>query len=296
LCLEIGAASAQTDPEPSPPLRIGRIIVEPVDVYSRSEEQRGFLYRAADRVHIETHAEVVRRFLLFREGDPYNPERLAETERNLRAQPYLKSATVSALAPHDGLVDVLVSTQDGWSIAPETQAGNKGGAGNYGASISDSNLFGYGKSAEVNWTKDIDRTRVGLKYQDPMVLSGYWSAFAAYGRTTDGDDQRISLLRPFYSFATPWATELSFIGFRRDDRLYDEGLTAARFAHQMRRLVASWGWAIDPSDTTANRVVGGLRFLRDRFRTDEDFRRSRRRAIAITDISSRASSTPRTTS
>ncbi|HEX9161027.1 MAG TPA: BamA/TamA family outer membrane protein, partial [Thermoanaerobaculia bacterium] len=222
-------------------------------------------YRAADRLHIETHASIVRKFLLFHEGDVYVPERLQETERNLRAQHYLKSATVTALAPHDGVVDVLVTTQDAWSIAPETQAGSKGGTSTYGAAISESNLLGLGKEVEVSWDKQVDRTRLAVDYQDPMVLDGYWNTRLTYGRTSDGNDQRIQLRRPFYSFSTPWATELSFIGFLRDDRLYEQGLTAERFGHEMRRAIASWGWAIDPSDRVANRVVTGLRFTRDRF-------------------------------
>ncbi len=250
-----------------PPLRIGKITIETVDVYSNHEAHHGFFYQTANRLHIETRDSVVRKFLLFGEGDEYRPERLQETERNLRAQHYLKSATVTALPPHDGVVDVVVTTQDAWSIAPETQAGNKGGASNYGASISDTNLFGYGKEAEVRWTKDIDRTRVGVRYADPMLLDGYWNASLSYGRTSDGNDHRLIAGRPFYSFAAPWATELAFVGFRRDEKIYSEGLVAERFAHEMRNAAASWGFALAPSDTVANRISGGVRLSRDRFMT-----------------------------
>lgn len=257
--------AAAANAQEGPPLRIGKITIDAVDVYSQHEARHGFFYRAADRLHVETRASVVRKFLLFQEGDVFSLDRLQETERNLRAQHYLKSATVVALPAHDGVVDVVVTTQDAWSIAPETQAGSRGGAGNFGASISESNLFGRGKAAEVNWKKDADRTRVGIQYQDPMMLDGYWNAFLAYGRTSDGSDHRIAFKRPFYSFSAPWATELSFIGFQRDDRLYTDGVIAARFSHQMRRADLNWGWAIDPSDTTANRITGGVRLMRDRF-------------------------------
>ncbi len=247
------------------PLRIGKITIESVDVYSKDESRHGFFYQAANRLHIETRDSVVRKFLLFREGDEYRPERLQETERNLRAQHYLKSATVTAQPPHDGLVDVVVATQDAWSIAPETQAGNKGGASNYGASISDTNLFGYGKEAEVSWDKDVDRTRLGAHYIDPMLFDGYWNAQAGYGRTSDGNDQRLSIRRPFYSFSAPWSTELGIAGFRRHDKIYGDGVVSERFSHEMRSAVASWGWALDPSDDVANRIIGGVRLSRDRF-------------------------------
>ncbi len=90
------------------PLRIGKITIEPLDVYSPIEAEHGSLYRLADRLHIETRRSVIREFLLFREGDAYQPERLEETERNLRALSFLKSASVTASAPHDGVVDVRV--------------------------------------------------------------------------------------------------------------------------------------------------------------------------------------------
>ena len=268
ILLLFAAASYGQD---GPQLRIGRIIIETVDVYSSPEAQNGFFYRAAARLHVETRGSIIRKFLLFREGDVYAPSRLEETERNLRAQHYLKSASVTAQPPHDGVVDVLVSTQDAWSIAPETQAGSKGGTSTYGATVSEGNLLGLGKAISLGWDKQVDRTRIAFDYSDPMFFKGYWDTRVTYGHTSDGNDHRLALRRPFYSFSTPWAMELSFLGFRRDDRLYTESFTSARFAHEMRRAVASWGWAINPSDTVANRIVTGLRFDRDRFATRETF-------------------------
>ena len=88
-------SNAQTNPE----LRIGKITIEALDVYSHTEADRGFFYRTASRLHIETRDSVIRKFLLFREGDVFNPVRLEETERNLRGQHYLNSASVTALPP-----------------------------------------------------------------------------------------------------------------------------------------------------------------------------------------------------
>src|SRR5947209_616944 len=143
------------------PLHVGRITIDSVDVYSPAEARKGRFYRAADALHIETHDSVIRKFLLFHEGDVYRPERLAETERTLRTLHFLKSASVTASEPHDGVVDVTVTTQDAWSIAPETQAGNRGGESTFGASLTDSNLLGLGKEVSLSWDKTIDRTRLG---------------------------------------------------------------------------------------------------------------------------------------
>src|SRR5262249_15079097 len=109
------------------PLRIGSITIQTVDVFSPDEAARGWLYRAADRLHATTNESVIRRFLLFEEGAPYDPEALAETERNLRALRFLKSAQVVAGTPHDGVVDVEVLTQDAWTFQLGLSVGSVAG-------------------------------------------------------------------------------------------------------------------------------------------------------------------------
>ncbi|HEX7191570.1 MAG TPA: hypothetical protein VF381_08350 [Thermoanaerobaculia bacterium] len=247
------------------PLRIGKIIIRPLDVYSDDEATRGAVYSFADRLHIETRASVIRKFLLFREGDPFRPERLAETERNLRSQRFLKSASVIAQPPHDGVVDVVVTTQDSWSIAPETQAGNKGGASQVGASIVETNLLGSGKAMALRWDKTVDRTRFLVDYQDPTINSSYWNARVTYGMNSDGYEHVFSLQRPFYAFATPWSTDFEYDSLRQDDRLYFAGEMTDRFRHDSSRMVASFGRAFDPNDLRANRLLGGIRVERDDF-------------------------------
>jgi len=247
------------------PLRVGKIVVRPLDVYSDDEASRGAVYGIADRLHYETRASVIRKFLLFREGEPFRPERLAETERNLRAQRFLKSASVVAQPPHDGVVDVVVTTQDSWSIAPETQAGNKGGASQVGASIVETNLLGSGQSMALRWDKTVDRTRFLVDYQDPEINSSYWNARVTYGMNSDGFEHAFSLGRPFYAFATPWSTDFEFDSLREDDRLYLASETTAQFRHDSTHLVASFGRAFDPNDVRANRIVSGFRIARDDF-------------------------------
>ena len=261
------------------PLHIGRIIVKPLDVYADHEAERGRVYRMANALHPETHESVIRKFLLFREGDEFRPERLAESERNLRALHFLKSASVTASEPHDGVVDVTVTTQDAWSIAPETQAGNKGGQTTYGGSITDTNVLGRGKEMSISWNKTIDRTRFGVDYQDPAISRSLWNAHLGYGRNSDGYDHRLQLRRPFFSFATPWAAELSFQGFRQTDKLYRDGFVANEFAQKHTSVIASYGRAYGISDVQANRWTAGVRITDDTFAGSHS-RRSYRYAFA----------------
>jgi len=256
----------------SQPLHVGTITVEPLDVYSSTEQERGYFYRLADRLHIETRRSVIEQFLLFHEGDPYNPERLAETERNLRALGFLKSASVIASAPHDGVVDVRVITQDAWSIAPETKAGSGGGMKTYGASISETNLLGLGKDVELGWNKGVDRRQLALNYNDPAFFAPYLRSHFGYAHTSDGYNRQMQIRRPFFAFSTPWAAEISFNGVRQNDRLYENGVEIARVQERHRGFAGNYGIALDPNDETAHRLLLGFRSVDDDFHTIPDRR------------------------
>ncbi len=262
----LGLVAATTlGAQPEPPLRIGTITIHPLDVYSADEAGHGQLYQVADRLHIETRKSVIEKFLLFREGGLYRPERLAETERNLRAMQFLKSASVVASSPHDGVVDVVVTTQDSWSIAPETKAGSSGGRSTVGAALAETNLLGLGKDLEVGWQHGLDRSRTSIAYSDPAFFAPYWKADFGYARNSDGYDHHVQVSRPFYSFATPWATNMSFTGFRQFDHLYGNGVETGRFRQKHREIEAAFGVAIAPNDFLAQRVTVGVRAVDDSF-------------------------------
>lgn len=246
-------------------LRIGSITVHALDVYSNEEVTHGSMYRLADRLHIETRKGVIEQFLLFHEGDPYSPALLEEMERNLRALGFLKSASVVASAPHDGVVDVTVTTQDAWSIAPETQAGSKGGANTFGANIEDSNIFGFGKDVALGYSHGIDRNGITGVYNDPAFFAPYWRAHAQVSVNSDGYDRRFNVGRPFYSFNTPWATHFAYTSLRQDDRLYHSGAVVSMFNHAHRLLIASYGRAFGPNEQDAHRLTVGLRAIDDDF-------------------------------
>ena len=257
----VATASAQTPL----PLRVGKVTIEPLDVYSAAEESHGSFYHLANRMHIESRRSTIEKFVLFREGEVFDAAKLEETERNLRSLSFLKSASVIPSDPHDGVVDVLVVTQDAWSIAPETQVGSGGGTTTYGVMLTESNLLGFGRDVELGWNKGVDRSQFQVIYNDPALFVPYLRAHVGYAVTSDGYNRQLNLRRPFFSFATPWTGELAFNSFRQDDRLYADGAEVARFSQGHRDIGAGYGFAIRPNDESANRLSGGFRFVDDDF-------------------------------
>lgn len=72
----------------------------------------GWMIRLATSLHRTTHARVIENLVLLRPGEPCSFLLLRETERLLRAQPFLADATVSALADGIGGVRIEVVTVD----------------------------------------------------------------------------------------------------------------------------------------------------------------------------------------
>jgi len=249
-----------------PALHVGSITIRTDDVYSDEETSRGSLFRLADKLHVETRPEVIRKFLLFHEGDVYEPARLLETERNLRALGFIRSVSIVSELPHDGVVDVVVETADAWSLQPGTNAGSRGGVSTFGFDLTDSNIGGTGASASVSYDQGVDRSRMAFDLNDPAFVRPYLRARATYARNSDGFEQRLAIGQPFYSIATRRSANFSYVSFRRDDRLYQSGRISSVLSRDHRELNASWAAAIRAGPDSATRLGLGFRMVDDRFR------------------------------
>ena len=162
--------------EPEDGLRVGTITIRTENVFSPEEEASGRVYRALNRVHARTRPDVIRRFLLFQGGEPFDPKKLEETEKNLRTLAFLKSAAVTAGDPHGGVVDVLVVTQDRWTLLPGVPIASNGGTTTYGLQLLEQNFLGTGREISFAYNKEIERTTRILAFVDPYLFGAYWSA------------------------------------------------------------------------------------------------------------------------
>ena len=138
---------------------IGKIDIDIRNIFDENDprENRG-LYRLADRLHIRTKPATIRAQLLFKSGDRYSAEKLAETERNLRQLVFIYDAHVVPVRFADGKVDVKVITRDVWTLDPNLSFGRSGGTNSTNANLQEENFLGWGKQIEVGRTSNVDRT------------------------------------------------------------------------------------------------------------------------------------------
>ena len=246
---------------------IGKVAIHTVDVFA-PDEVRTFLNRGANALHVVTLDSTVRRFLIFEEGDVYDPAVLAEAERNLRALGLFRSVSITAGEVHDGVVDVEVNTQDAWTVQIGLSAGSGGGAMRGGIALGEKNILGLATQLRVAFAKDEDRTYRSVEIVTPNFLLPFTTAHVLYGNNSDGSEKVLEIQRPFYATGAPWAAEVAYADTKRDEFLYEEGgAVQSTFGADHFRFLALYGLALSAREGNASRLSIGLDLRDDRFRT-----------------------------
>ena len=164
--------------------------------------------RIANDVHVLTHEDVIRRELLFKEGDPYDQRLVDESARHLRRLDFIGGIAIKTDTMPDNTVNVTVSARDRWTLSPEMSLQAGGGVSGYGIGVREENLFGTGQKAEVGYSRLSDRTHpVGgaAAYTEPRLFGSWWSTSAQLRKADELSQASLDIQRPFYADAAEWA-------------------------------------------------------------------------------------------
>lgn len=161
-----------------------------------------FVYRAANRLHRTTRDAVVLRELLFTEGDRYDPALVEETERILRALPFIRRAEASASVNKRGTVDVVVRTYDSWTLEVLANFKRAGGSTNLKAGLAEHNVLGSGKALSGSYSRTGRAGSQAFGYKDPQFLNRKRLQFSLAALTSPGtQDFSLGVERPFTSIS-----------------------------------------------------------------------------------------------
>lgn len=245
---------------------IGHIAVDAGDVFDNTiKGEDGWLYRAANTIHISTRPSNVRAQLLFKTGDPYVQRLVQETERILRANDYLYDATIEAVAWDGHTVDLVVHTRDNWTLNPGLNYSRKGGENKASLQVVEKNLLGTGQQLEFDWGKNVDRDYLTFQYTNPHFFSP-WTRFAVtYSDANDGDSKILRLEQPFYALDTRHAGGTYLYDSQRNDSRYVLGHETGQFAHREEFYEAWGGLSKGWHDGWVTRWTFGATVQRDRF-------------------------------
>jgi outer membrane protein assembly factor BamA len=235
------------------------------DPNNPKEDKR--LYRLANNVHINTHADVIANALLFQVGDAFETRLLEESARSLRAVGFLADVTIepSDYDPATNSVEIDVRVRDSWTLAADLKFRHSGGASEWGAGLEDGNLLGMGKELKVSYRSFVDRDEMFFGYVDPNLLGTRARLDAVYTDASDGYRHQLGIERPFYALDTRWSLGTSLHDEERIDKMYDLGEEVDRFHHSLRSATLQGGWSRGLIESRAQRWLLGFTTEEDHF-------------------------------
>lgn len=240
---------------------IGSIEFDNQEIFTTDQPDEDFtLFRIANALHIQTRRTTIERQLLFRAGDRYSRQRIEESERLLRAVPYLIEARIVPIAYRDGRVDVRVSTRDVWTLKPGVSLGRSGGTNRLGVGIEESNLLGYGKALALDYTNSVDRTTTVLDFRDPNLFGTRWTLAAQLGRNSDGRRRGLAIEHPFYSLDSRWSAGMRLVDDQRIDPIYDLGNRIDEYQWRQRGGTAFLGRSDGLQNGRVTRWTAGITY------------------------------------
>ena len=274
LLLFAGGTAAAAAPEPIPSPQdleaqgavIGEIHIAVGDIFDPTiKGEDGWLYRTANKLHINTRPSVIRDQLLFKSGERYQHRLIQETERILRDNDFLYDAVIVPTAYDGKVVDLEVRTRDVWTLNPGISFSRKGGENAIGASLQEDNLLGTGRSLNFEWDSNVDRTSLGVTYFDPNFLRSFNRFTVGYASADDGDTRLLAFDRPFYALDVRRAGGASLFDNERIDSRYELGKKVGEFQHRDEYYEAYYGRSRGLQEGWARRWTYGVSYERDRF-------------------------------
>ncbi len=196
-CLLVQPALAQSSP--TRPL-IDSIVVVTHDVFRQEEAEANPAFGLMNTLHVKTRAQVVRRDLLFKVGEPYDSARVEETKRNLRRIGLFRDVIVDT-ARVDGKLTVFVGTFDVWTTSLGFNAGATGGTFTWSVALSEGNFLGTGNGGSLSYNHDVDRNTETAAGSVRRLFGSGADGGASYSNLSDGHAASLAIQQPFRSYS-----------------------------------------------------------------------------------------------
>ncbi|MCL7973581.1 MAG: hypothetical protein M8835_03395 [marine benthic group bacterium] len=235
--------------EATPPV-VDTIIVVRNNVFTEEQAASSGIFRAANSIHFVTKEWLIRDYLQFEAGQPYDSAQVAESERRLRAKNLFRELSIDSLRLEDGRLAVRVETRDGWSLKPKfalSVASTGEWTGTLG--INDINLLGTGNQVYVAYVKEIDRDGLNMTLDFDRMFSSEIDLLLNHAGLSDGKNSNWVLGAPFRNNETTRSLEW-------------DGSTADQDVFRYRNEVGPDATTLDTTiyrrDALVNNLTAGL--------------------------------------
>jgi hypothetical protein len=151
----------------------------------------------ANRLHVDTSPRFIRRELLLRQGDCWDPLRAEESERLLREYRFIATAEVTGTQRPDGDWDLSVRTRDEWTTKPKATFRLEDGFRVERAAFVEENLAGRGILTGVFLEERREQRDYGMMFEVPQTFGTRVDSGFLLGRSRVGQILEQSIQYPF---------------------------------------------------------------------------------------------------
>lgn len=258
---ELDAAKLEADN-----VAVGEIILDKHDVFDLSNpKENNWLFRLANKWHIVTKDEIITRQLLLEPGDLYSQRLVDESARILRRNIYLYDASVKPVNREDGKVDLLVTTDDVWTLHPGFSFSRKGGENKTAINLEESNLLGRGQQIRFSRSDDVNRVSKSVEFIDKQLGDSWVALNAFYSDNSDGKFSYLSIARNFYALDARWAAGTRMSSIDQRVFIYDLGEQAAEYQQERQYFNTFGGWSAGLHNGWVRRYTAGIVYDDNRF-------------------------------
>ena len=185
-------------------------------VYLGIEIDEGTIGRITVTGDIKSKEEVIRRELLFSEGDIYTDADSEESEQILRRKVYIGAAKIEALWDDQlkaVVVHVTIEELLSFPIGADLNLNNQ--KRYWLLQYRDPNIFGSGQGTlwryeRISEVGERTRSLVRGKYHNPRLFNSHWNFDGEYIQRRDGDALVVLLERPQYTLKSQWSASVRF--------------------------------------------------------------------------------------
>lgn len=243
---------------------IRSVTVEVRDIFD--EKDLSTFYRTVNSLKVNTRENVIRRELLFKEGDRYDRFVLEESLRNLRSLPFIRNVEIVPRFEGD-VVDVAVRVNDTWTLLPYLSYSSGGGTRKESIGLAETNLLGYGKRVEMLYANDEGRRKLEGVFDDNRLFGTFQELTVGYFNRSDGYRSVGYYGRPFRSLleTQSWNVDTDF--YDLVGRLFEAG--DERFIYREKREAVSAGYtfARGEPEEVVRRYTFGYDYSSSEFQT-----------------------------
>jgi hypothetical protein len=195
-------------------LKIRKIEIKRLNVFGSNINTPDFYdpnktERFLNKTHFNTNENIIRKNLLFHEGDTVSPLTLSDNERFIRQLPYIDDARILVVPVSDTEADIIVITKDIYSLGAKVSFS---GFDKGSLSLFDKNIFGMGHEfgIEVPYdSKYTDSPGFGVNYVINNISKTFLNLDAYFNDGLGEKTYGFDLTRKLMSASTKYAGNIS---------------------------------------------------------------------------------------